>query len=188
MLEGEIRQYLSTFTKKIVGTAGAVEDAMNVCFDDAKLVEWFDDRENLKRGMFNIDVNLKDDLNLKYDDRLFLLSTKLLNNAKNIRSKLNSFNIKINSAGRIDCFNYSVTDIKLSSEPSFEYQQCDLFLAGQSTSTIALNNSLMLDFDSSGDIKTSNGGVMAINLNNALTFENEVAMHLNITGGVTWVF
>ena len=43
MLESEARLYLSTFTKKSVGTVGAVEDAINVCFDDAKLVEWFEE-------------------------------------------------------------------------------------------------------------------------------------------------
>jgi P2-related tail formation protein len=214
MLESEARLYLSTFTKKSVGTVGAVEDAINVCFDDAKLVEWFDDKENLKRGMFNVDVNLKNDTSLIYDDRLFSLSTRLINNAKNVRSKLDAFTLKIQSAGHVGYTSALVQDINLKNDFEFTGRaSVDLSLLSASISNIALTNELkthisMCAFEISHgvstavklendayqnlqseiNINTGFGGVMDVNLDNELIFKNEANVNLNIRGGVTWVF
>jgi len=95
MLESEARQYLNTFSKKAIGTIGAVKDAVDVHFKDAVVIEWYQDKENLAKGMFRIDVNTKTDKNVIYDERLFSLSNRLIQNSKNVRSKLDSFNMKL---------------------------------------------------------------------------------------------
>ena len=94
MLEHEARAYLKTFRRKSLGTIGAVEDAVNAVWDDARVIEWMDDN-TLDKGMFRIDVNLKADTSIIYNDRLFSLSNRLIKKSKNVRSKLNSFNIHL---------------------------------------------------------------------------------------------
>ena len=188
MLEHEARLYLSTFTKKTVGTVGAVEDVVNVCFDDAKLVEWFEDKENLKRGMFNIDVNLKDDTSLVYDDRLFALSTRLINNAKNVRSKLDSFNLKIQSAGHVGYTSVLVQDINLKNEFKPHISTCAFEILHGALIAVELENSAYQNQQSEININTRFGGVMDVNLKNELIFKNESNADLIIKGGVTWVF
>lgn len=94
MLEHEARSYLKTFRRKSIGTIGAVEDAVNAVWDDAKVIEWFDD-DSLEIGMFRIDVNLEADTSKVYDDRVFSLSNRLIKQSKNIRSQIESFDIHI---------------------------------------------------------------------------------------------
>lgn len=188
MLESEARQYLSTFTKKSAGTVGAVVDAINVCFDDAKLVEWFEDKENLKRGMFNVDVNLKNNASSVYDDRLFSVSTRLINNAKNVRSKLDAFNLKIKSGGEINYSANSVTDLNLSNKIKFAKSTSYFVLSFQNTMTINLDNELAIVSGNEIKINTLSGGVMGINLSNEPTLKSEANINFNIKGGVTWVF
>lgn len=94
MLEHEVRSYLSTFTKKALGTVGAVEDAVNVCFQDAKITEWFND-ENLTPGYFSVDMTIKADPSIVYSDRLFSISNRLIKKAKNVRSHFKDFRIHL---------------------------------------------------------------------------------------------
>ena len=86
MLEHEARAYLKTFRRKSLGTIGAVEDAVNVCFDEVKVVEWFED-DSLSVGEFNIEVSAIDGGNL-YDMRVFNLCKNLIKKSKNVRSQL----------------------------------------------------------------------------------------------------
>jgi len=116
MLENEARQYLKTFSTKKTGTIGAVEDAVNVCFEDAKVTEWYQDKENLAKGMFRIDVNIKADKNVIYDERLFSLSTRLIENSKNVRSKLKKISLKLpNGNTNINEFAGGVFGVNLQS-------------------------------------------------------------------------
>ena len=94
MLESETRAYLKTFKRKALGTVGAVEDAINVCWDEAHLVEWFED-DNLDKGKFIVDVTLKADTSKVYDNRLFALSNRLIKESKNVRSHIDSFKIRM---------------------------------------------------------------------------------------------
>jgi len=94
MLEHEARAYLKTFRRKSLGTIGAVEDAVNAVWADARVIEWMDD-STLDKGMFRVDVNIKADTSLVYDDRLFSLSKRLIKKSKNIRSQLESFDIHL---------------------------------------------------------------------------------------------
>jgi len=94
MLEHEARAYLKTFRRKSLGTIGAVEDAVNAVWDEAHVIEWMSD-DSLEVGMFRVDVTLKADTSLIYDDRLFYLSKRLIKKAKNIRSQLESFDIHL---------------------------------------------------------------------------------------------
>ena len=94
MTESEARAYLKTFKRKALGTVGAVEDAINVCWDEANLVEWFED-DSLDKGKFRVDVTLKSDTSIVYDDRLFALSKRLIKESKNVRSHIDSFNIRM---------------------------------------------------------------------------------------------
>jgi len=94
MIESEARAYLKTFKRKALGTVGAVEDAINVCWDEAHLVEWFED-DSLDKGKFRVDITLKSDTLKVYDNRLFALSNRLIKESKNVRSHIDSFNIRM---------------------------------------------------------------------------------------------
>jgi len=86
MIEHEARAYLKTFRRKSIGTIGAVEDAVNVCFDEVEIIEWFND-DSLSIGEFNIEVSAVDGGNL-YDMRIFNLCKNLIKKSKNVRSQL----------------------------------------------------------------------------------------------------
>ena len=94
MLVHEARAYLKTFRRKLLGTIGSVEDAVNAVWADAKVIEWMNE-DSLEVGMFRVDVTLKADTSLVYDDRLFSLSKRLIKKSKNIRSQLESFDIHL---------------------------------------------------------------------------------------------
>jgi P2-related tail formation protein len=130
MYENEAKLYLSTFSKKFIGTIGAVEDAVNVHFENAKVVEWFEDKDNLKRGMFRIDADIDADKNKIFDDRLFFLSKRLVNSAKNVRSKLDFINLKL-SQQQLNIKNGggAVINIKLKNELNFN-SELNLNLTG----------------------------------------------------------
>ncbi len=120
MLESEARQYLSTFSKKAIGTIGSVKDAVDVHFKDAVVTEWYQDKENLAKGMFRIDVNTKADAGVIYDDRLFSSSTRLINSSKNVRSKLDFVNIKLSQqTAENKIGGGAIINIKLKNELAF---------------------------------------------------------------------
>ena len=93
MLESEARKYLSTFTKKAVGTVGAVEDAVSSTLENAQLVEWHQDEENLAVGFFGVTVQVQNDKSIKYDERLFSTSKRVIKENKNVRSKFAGFDV-----------------------------------------------------------------------------------------------
>ena len=97
MNENEARLYLSKIEriKTQRGTAGAVEDTLAVTFEDAELVEWFEDRASLEVGEFGVEVVIKADASLVYDKRKFKLSKWLINQAKNVRSHLKYFKVRL---------------------------------------------------------------------------------------------
>ncbi len=97
MTENEARIYILNFSKKNIGTRGAVEDVVNVTFEDAKVTEWFQDKENLKKGVFRIDVKAQS--KKAYGEDTFLLSTRLINSSKNVRSKFDSFKVSMPQVG-----------------------------------------------------------------------------------------
>ncbi len=167
MLESEARQYLSTFTKKTIGTAGAVEDAINVCFDDAELIEWFDD-ENLKKGMFKVSVDLKDNVSLVYDERLFSLSRRLINESKNVRSKLDAFDLKINSEGSIFLKQSAVTTIKTSNNIFFDYLHKNTNISANTVYEVLLSNEILFEL-ANGNFIFENMVVTTINLKKEFT-------------------
>jgi P2-related tail formation protein len=97
MTEYEARLHIKNSSKKSIGTVGAVEDVLNVCFENAKLVEWFE-KEDLEKGYFDVSVDVKADKNLSYDERLFKVSKRLIDENKNVRSKLRKFDLSLKGA------------------------------------------------------------------------------------------
>jgi len=208
MTELEAREYLKTFTKKHIGTVGAVKDAMNVCFDNAELVEWFNS-ENLQRGYFNINVYLKHK-NI-YDERLFNVSKRLIDNAKNVRSKLSQFDVRI-PISKVDIkTNYAnVFDYNFDSEIK-DLKPCKnlgLLINNDSSLEIAKNlinskrkTTLNLIAISSQNIKiVKNSFSKSINklislsvasfvnseIEKKLYYKHNYSTQLNLIGGLTW--
>jgi len=97
MNEPESRKYLATIerTKRHQGTVAAVVATLDVVWDDATLVEWFENPEELEVGEFGVDVVVEPDPDLVYDDRKFRLSRRLIDQAKNVRSHLKSFHVRL---------------------------------------------------------------------------------------------
>jgi phage tail P2-like protein len=94
--EDEARAYLhmaktNSFKK---GTVKAVEEAMQVYFQEGKITEWFEDDE-LKKGEFRVDITVKADTSKIYDEKIFTLAKRVIDKNKNVRSHLNSFEIKL---------------------------------------------------------------------------------------------
>ena len=86
MLVHEARAYLKTFRRKLLGTIGSVEDAVESLFDEVKVIEWFND-DSLSVGEFNVEVSAVDGGNL-YDMRIFNLCKRVIKKSKNVRSQL----------------------------------------------------------------------------------------------------
>ncbi len=92
MLESEARLYLKTFSRKYIGTVGAVEDASKVYFDIPRVVEWFED-SSLSKGEFSVNLKIVDNCR-EYDSFKLEKTRQLINKAKNVRSKLKDINIE----------------------------------------------------------------------------------------------
>ncbi len=75
------------------GTVYAVKKAIDAMFDDAELYEWFDC--DLAAGLFDIKVKVKADFEMIYTPAKFRKAKEIINNAKNVRSHLNSFDITL---------------------------------------------------------------------------------------------
>jgi P2-related tail formation protein len=135
MQESESRLYLKTFNKKILGTVGAVEDAARVCFEDSKIVEWFEDVENLKEGEFKLNIDFSSQQ--KYGEDEFLLSEKLIKKSKNVRSKFNCFNLLMPF---IEINNYisvaKTSNVKLKNELIFKDSEVNISIQGAGIWTV----------------------------------------------------
>jgi P2-related tail formation protein len=116
MLEVEARLHIKNFIKKNIGTRGAVEDTINVFYQDAQLIEWFEN-DDIPKGMFDIDVKISNNINYIYDERLFKRSRQSINEAKNVRSKLKKISLKLPNANtNINEFTGGVFGVNLKSE------------------------------------------------------------------------
>ena len=211
MLEHEARLYLKTFTKKYIGTIGAVEDAMNACFNNAELIEWFQD-DFLEAGEFNICVDVKNDLSLVYGKRLFSLSKRLINDSKNVRSKLNSFELKIKSEGdlyfqkalvqnvnlqnnykykeasdlEVELKRASVLDVKLSQDIEPYLVIGDFKTTNGLVTSVNLQNNYKYKEASDLEVELKKASVLDVNLKNEFNYKGESEVNLKIIGGVTW--
>jgi len=77
--------------KRYAGTVYAVEQSINVCFEDGQLKEWFE--AGLDKGLFDVEVKLKADSSLVYLPSKFDKAKQMIRKSKNVRSKLNAFKI-----------------------------------------------------------------------------------------------
>jgi P2-related tail formation protein len=137
MLESEARKYLSTFTKKAVGTVGAVEDAISSTLDNAQLVEWHQDKENLAVGFFGVTVQVQNDESIKYDERLFYTSKRVIKENKNVRSKFDSFNLAMPLIGTNTYIAFGRTsNLKLKNDLAFKQGQVQINIQGAGIWTV----------------------------------------------------
>jgi P2-related tail formation protein len=86
MEEDEARLYLKTYNRKLLGTVGAVEDAARVYFDNAQIIEWFEDKE-LEKGYFSLFIDVKDDTRF-YNLKTVHKAVREMRKNKNVRSQL----------------------------------------------------------------------------------------------------
>ncbi|MBL0703218.1 MAG: hypothetical protein JJV95_04475 [Sulfurospirillum sp.] len=120
LTESEARTYInnSQDIKKYTGTVYAVEQSINVCFEDGKLKEWFD--TDLEEGYFDIDVTLRADPTKLYDAKKFKKAKELINKAKNVRSHLGIFSLKVpNSNGQIKQSGGVIINLNLTNSLTF---------------------------------------------------------------------
>ena len=94
--ESEAREYIKkaiqTKTKK--GTVGAVEEVLKSIFSEAVLKEWFED-DSLKKGEFKAHLTIKPDPALKYGEKKFEATKRLINQTKNVRSHFAGFDVAL---------------------------------------------------------------------------------------------
>ena len=93
--EDEAREYIKSAIDihKHKGTVYAVKKAINVVFEKAELKEWFD--KDLTAGLFDVEVTIAPDTKKIYSSKKFQTAIRLLNDAKNVRSHLNTFEIRL---------------------------------------------------------------------------------------------
>ena len=89
--EARIYIYNAKEIKRYAGTVYAVEQSINVCFEDGQLKEWFE--AGLEKGLFDVEVKLKADSSLVYLPSKFDKAKQMIRKSKNVRSKLNAFKI-----------------------------------------------------------------------------------------------
>lgn len=95
MTEHESRLYLKTFNRKHIGTVGAVEDVSKVYFDIPKVIEWFND-DSLAIGEFSVNLKIVDKCR-KFNEEKLEHTRKLVNDAKNVRSRLKEISLEYTS-------------------------------------------------------------------------------------------
>ena len=118
MSELEARRYLSNVcpVRDKRGTVRAVENALKVPFDDAKIMEWFE-VEELDKGEFRVDVKIKTDTTKRYGTQRFNLAKKLVEASKNVRSSFAYFYVKLpTTLCNIEEYGGSVLNARLAKE------------------------------------------------------------------------
>lgn len=184
MLEGEIRQYLSTFTKKAIGTVGAVEDAISSILDNVELIEWYQDRERLPVGFFGVTVQVQN--NIKYDERLFSISKKVINENKNVRSKLDGILLKLSKGLEVEVAGGATLWAKLANELSLDYQSSGAVLfTGANVLDIKLKNELNLDYRADGAVLFASASTLDMKLSSEVGFTYPKS-YIKIQGAGIW--
>ena len=180
MTELEVREYIKLFERKPLGTLGAVEDVAKVHFKNPKIVEWFEDK-TLKKGMFRLDVELES--TKRYGIDLFTSSARIINKSKNVRSKLDSFNLKLETKTKDILMAHAlVSNIALKNKLDFEQAKTKINLSMQAVSNIALKNKLNFE-QAKTEINLKIGGVLNKNMHNILPFVKSKTQ-INLKGAV----
>ena len=141
--EDEAREYIKSAIDihKHKGTVYAVKKAINVVFEKAELKEWFD--KGLTAGLFDVEVTLKADPTAIYTTKKFQTAKTLINDAKNVRSHLNHFEIKFpQSTGEIQTTNALNLKVGVSNKTN---------LTTTSTATINAKSTASYNFDFNQD-------------------------------------
>jgi len=140
------------------GTLYAVKKAIEVSFDEAFIMEWFD--HNKKPYTFDVKVNIKADTSLVFGAFKFIKARELINSSKNARSHFDDFILDITQA------------------------KGNLEVAGGGISNIKLANDLVIDY-SLLDFKNFGGGVIDMSLNNKFEIM-PIFNEINIKGAGVW--
>ena len=95
LTEDEARAYLNNAFEihRHKGTVYAVKKAIAVMFSAAELKEWFD--VGLTAGLFDVEVTIAPDPSKVYSSKRFSTAKRLIDDAKNVRSHLNSFKVRM---------------------------------------------------------------------------------------------
>jgi len=95
LTDDEARAYLNNAFEihRHKGTVYAVKKTIAVMFSDAELKEWFD--VGLTVGLFDVEVTISQDPSKVYSSKRFSTAKRLIDNAKNVRSHLNSFKVRM---------------------------------------------------------------------------------------------
>lgn len=126
LTETEQRTLLSNAFKihQYRGTVYAVQKALDALFTDAKIIEFKNPYH------FSAEVDVKADVNKVYNIDTFKLALKLVEQAKNARSRFAGFNAKLADAK---------TDINVNSAANFKYKlNSDLALSGKINNNISV--------------------------------------------------
>lgn len=93
LTESETRFYLQKAFEihRYKGTVYAVKTAIAVMFESAELKEWFDN--DLTAGLFDVEVTIAPDPSRVYSKERFNTAKRLIDDAKNVRSHLNTFKV-----------------------------------------------------------------------------------------------
>jgi len=185
MLELEARRYLNTFTKKAVGTVGAVEDAISSTLDNAELVEWYQDEERLPVGFFGVTVQVQNDESIKYDERLFSTSKRVIKENKNVRSKLDGILLKLSKGLEVEVAGAGALSTKLSNELNLDYQSHgSIGFAVANVINTRLNNDFIQD-EKTIEINTAGGGIIDVKLSSEIGI-NYPLTDIKIQGAGIW--
>lgn len=126
--EKEARLYIHNAKeiKKYAGTVYAVEQSINVCFEEGKLKEWFE--ADLEAGYFDVEVTLKADPSVVYLPKKFDKAKSMIQASKNVRSHLNSFVIDF-PAGAGEVEKTEAMNFKLTLDSQTNFKDADASLS-----------------------------------------------------------
>lgn len=186
--EQGIRDYISSAfeVKKYQGTIYAVRLSLKSIFNEAEIIEWFEDKNDvLEPFHFKANLVMKSNTSTSYDPMKFEKAKQLINASKNARSVFDGFNVKLpdvivasnlQSAG--------VSNIQLKNELKFKDGLCEIKSQVGSVANIQLKNKLKFK-NGLCNIKNQIGGVLNIELKNELKFKNG-SCKIKILGGCIW--
>ena len=93
--EQEARRYIKNAKniKRYEGTRLAVDEASKVVFENSTIKEWYEN--DLEVGLFDIEVQVSNDVSKIYTPAKFDKSKEIIKKAKNVRSHQNSFIVEV---------------------------------------------------------------------------------------------
>ena len=167
------------------GTLYAVKKAIEVSFDEAFIMEWFD--HDKKPYTFDVKVNIKADTSLVFNASKFVKARELINSSKNARSHFDNFIIELPSAvGDIQKAETANFDVTLESKLIMRDIDNNTDISAGTNFNIDLSSQAFLNKNIDNDMTVQQATGFNIELQSKVIYNKNFSQNTILQGVATW--